>query len=96
MRKRGAPCWNGDELISPCAGSDIPALLKAGSTFPFGMVNLVPGEDQHMSIKSVSRSFAAALLVAGLAACFRTDEGRMGKLRFQDADDDADIEWALW
>lgn len=32
----------------------------------------------------------------GLAACFRTDEGRIGKLRFEDADDDADIEWALW
>lgn len=33
---------------------------------------------------------------AGLAACFRTDERKIGKLRFQDADDNADIEWALW
>ena len=32
----------------------------------------------------------------GLAACFRTDEGRIGKVRFENDDDDVDIEWALW
>jgi hypothetical protein len=32
----------------------------------------------------------------GMAACFKTDEGRMGKVRFDDVDDDADIQWALW
>jgi hypothetical protein len=33
----------------------------------------------------------------GLAACFRTDKRRLGKLRFEDVDDDdADIQWALW
>lgn len=33
---------------------------------------------------------------AGLAACFRTDRGRVGKLRFEDADDDAEIQWSIW
>jgi hypothetical protein len=33
----------------------------------------------------------------GLAVCFRTDDGRVGKLRFDDVDDDeAKIQWALW
>ncbi|MEW5961341.1 MAG: SH3 domain-containing protein, partial [Chloroflexota bacterium] len=33
----------------------------------------------------------------GLAVCFRTDDGRVGKLRFDDVDDnDARIQWALW
>lgn len=32
----------------------------------------------------------------GLGACFRTDESRMGILRFEDVDDDVDFEWALW
>ena len=32
----------------------------------------------------------------GLAACFRTDERKIGKLRFEDTGDEADIEWALW
>jgi hypothetical protein len=32
----------------------------------------------------------------GMAACFITDEGRMGKVRFDDVNDDADIDWALW
>jgi hypothetical protein len=33
----------------------------------------------------------------GLAVCFRTDDGRLGKLRFDDVDDnDARIQWALW
>jgi len=33
---------------------------------------------------------------AGLSACFRTDRGTLGKLRFDDADDEADIQWSLW
>jgi hypothetical protein len=33
----------------------------------------------------------------GLAACFRTDERRIGKLRFKDVDDDeVKLEWGLW
>jgi len=33
----------------------------------------------------------------GLAVCFRTDDGRVGKLRFDDVgNDDAKIQWALW
>jgi hypothetical protein len=32
----------------------------------------------------------------GLAACIRTDEGRMGKIRFQDDEGEIDIEWTLW
>jgi hypothetical protein len=33
----------------------------------------------------------------GFAVCFRTDDGRLGKLRFDEVDDDdVEIEWALW
>lgn len=33
----------------------------------------------------------------GLAACFRTDESRIGKLRFEDVDDDElEFKWLLW
>jgi uncharacterized protein YraI len=32
----------------------------------------------------------------GLAACIRTDDGRLGKIRFENSDEEVDIEWALW
>jgi hypothetical protein len=32
----------------------------------------------------------------GMAACIVTDEGRRGKVRFDNVTNDADIEWALW
>ncbi len=32
----------------------------------------------------------------GLAACIKTDDGRMGKIRFQNDDEEVNIEWTLW
>lgn len=31
-----------------------------------------------------------------LAACIQTDDGRIGKIRFQNSEEKVDIEWALW
>ena len=32
----------------------------------------------------------------GLAACIRTDDGRLGRIRFENSDEEVDVEWALW
>lgn len=68
--------------------------LKLVPVGPFGL-DMIAREDCQWALDNLDDTDEIKPF-AGLAACFRTDERRIGKLRFEDTDDDADIEWALW
>lgn len=64
---------------------------------PIGPVELdiVSEADCHYALNNINDRDSMRPF-PGLAACFRTDEGRIGKMRFDDVDNDADIQWVLW
>ncbi len=70
--------------------SDLRNLSKSEcENAPFGAYNFIDGSDDAPDPNNK--------LIEGRSVCYRTNEGRLGKLWFRNgADDDLDVEWVTW
>lgn len=75
--------WDGDDDLK---------LVPVG---PIDSLNTIRRQDCEWALDNLDDDNAIHPY-PGLAVCFRTDEGRLGKLRFENDDEEIDIEWLLW
>jgi uncharacterized protein YraI len=75
--------WDGDDDLK---------LIPVG---PIDSLNTIRRQDCEWALDNLNDDNAIHPF-PGLAVCFRTDEGRLGKLRFENDDEEIDIEWLVW